>query len=57
MRVGEISVPTKYFDEASSISFQRSLRYGVGVLGVCVTGLLARTGIWRASIFGAPGRP
>jgi glycosyltransferase involved in cell wall biosynthesis len=32
-RIGEISCPTKYFDEASSISFSRSVRYGLGVVG------------------------
>ncbi len=32
MRIGEISCPTKYFPEASEISFRRSLRYGFGVL-------------------------
>lgn len=37
-RVGEISVPTKYFDEASSINLPRSVRYGMGVLGVSVLG-------------------
>jgi glycosyltransferase involved in cell wall biosynthesis len=31
-RIGEISCPTKYFDEASSISFTRSVRYGLGVV-------------------------
>jgi len=31
-RIGEISCPTKYFDEASSISFARSVRYGLGVV-------------------------
>jgi glycosyltransferase involved in cell wall biosynthesis len=33
-RIAEISCPTKYFPEASSINFRRSLRYGLGVLGV-----------------------
>ncbi|CAK7192184.1 hypothetical protein COMNV_00369 [Commensalibacter sp. Nvir] len=33
-RVGEISCPTKYFKEASSINFKRSLTYGLGVLYV-----------------------
>jgi glycosyltransferase involved in cell wall biosynthesis len=56
-QVGEISVPTKYFDAASSIDFRRSVRYGFGVLGVCVLGLLARTGMWRAPIFRDCGRP
>ena len=32
MRIGEISCPTRYFDDASQISFRRSLRYGFGVL-------------------------
>jgi len=43
-RVGEISVPTRYFADASSIGFARSVRYGVGVLGVSLQGALARTG-------------
>ncbi|MCI0594527.1 glycosyltransferase family 2 protein [Chromohalobacter sp.] len=44
-RLGEISVPTKYFDDASSINFARSVRYGFGVLRVSVAGLLWRVGI------------
>jgi hypothetical protein len=31
-RIGEVSCPTKYFDDASSISFSRSVKYGVGVV-------------------------
>ena len=31
-RIGEISCPTKYFEEASSINFKRSVQYGLGVL-------------------------
>lgn len=34
--VGEVTCPTKYFDEASSINFSRSMKYGLGVLGVSV---------------------
>lgn len=34
--LGEISCPTKYFPEASSINFRRSVKYGLGVLGVSV---------------------
>ncbi len=41
-RIGEISVPTKYFAEASSISFQRSVTYGFGVLRCSLMGLLSR---------------
>jgi glycosyltransferase involved in cell wall biosynthesis len=44
-QLGEISVPTKYFDEASSIGFARSVRYGLGVLRVSVAGALHRFGI------------
>lgn len=40
--IGEISVPTKYFPEASSISFQRSVKYGFGVLRCSIMGLYAR---------------
>jgi hypothetical protein len=42
--MGEISCPTKYFSEASSINFRRSCKYGLGVL---VTGLLFRLWRWR----------
>ncbi|MFM7784979.1 MAG: glycosyltransferase family 2 protein, partial [Gammaproteobacteria bacterium] len=35
-RIGEISCPTRYFDEASSISFARSVRYGIGVLATAL---------------------
>ena len=41
--VGEVSCPTKYFAEASSINFQRSVRYGLGVLRVSGRGLLRRS--------------
>jgi glycosyltransferase involved in cell wall biosynthesis len=50
-RLGEISVPTRYFAEASSINFPRSVRYGLGVLGVSMLGLLARTGLYRHRLF------
>jgi glycosyltransferase involved in cell wall biosynthesis len=43
-RIGEISCPTKYFPEASSINFRRSVVYGFGVLG---TGLKYRLQRWR----------
>ena len=45
--IGEISCPTKYFPEASSIGFGRSVTYGLGVLRCGVEGLLARLGLWR----------
>jgi len=46
-RIGEISVPTKYFEEASSINFSRSVKYGFGVLRCSFEGFLCRTGLYR----------
>jgi len=43
-RIAEISCPTKYFPEASSINFARSLTYGFGTLGVSLDCLLSRLG-------------
>jgi glycosyltransferase involved in cell wall biosynthesis len=51
-RLGEISVPTRYFPEASSINFVRSMRYGFGVVAVALLGLLARSGLYRHRLFG-----
>jgi glycosyltransferase involved in cell wall biosynthesis len=53
-RIGEISVPTRYFAEASSIDFPRSVRYGAGVVGTTLLAFLARTGLYRHALFGAP---
>jgi glycosyltransferase involved in cell wall biosynthesis len=53
---GEVSCPTAYFEEASSINFQRSVRYGLGVLGVAVQFFLQRHGLARFAIFDADGR-
>ena len=50
-RIGEISCPTRYFAEASSINFRRSSVYGLGVLRTSVELALARAGIYRARIF------
>ncbi len=46
-RMGEISCPTKYFAEASSINFRRSSIYGLGVLKTSVEFRLAKWGIYR----------
>lgn len=54
-RIGEISCPTKYFPEASSINFRRSAIYGFGVLRTSVQFRLAKWGLWRARIFRVPG--
>jgi len=44
-RIGEISCPTRYFEEASSIDLPRSIMYGARVLRVALQGMLARAGI------------
>jgi len=50
-RIGEVSCPTKYFPEASSINFSRSVKYGFGVLGTAASFRLAKMGIVSPSIF------
>jgi len=50
-RIGEISCPTKYFKEASSINFHRSVIYGVGVLLTAIKFRLNRMGIVRSKLF------
>lgn len=50
-RIGEVSCPTKYFPEASSINFSRSVKYGFGVLGTAVQFRLAKIGIVSPAIF------
>ena len=40
--IGEVSCPTRYFPEASSINFSRSVKYGIGVLGVSALGAMAK---------------
>lgn len=51
--IGEISCPTSYFPEASSINFRRSVVYGVGVLHTAVGYRLHRMGISRHRLFTA----
>lgn len=55
-RIGEISCPTRYFPEASSISFRRSVVYGLGVLNTSVRFRLAKSGLRRDSLFDPNGR-
>ena len=49
--IGEITCPTKYFPEASSISWGRSVIYGLGVLRVSILYRLSRWGLARPAIF------
>src|ERR1039458_1164167 len=55
-RIGEISCPTKYFAEASSINFKRSIEYGFGVLSTTASFVAHKCGIPRSPRFDASGR-
>lgn len=55
-RIGEVSCPTKYFAEASSINFRRSVKYGLGVLLTTMQFALQRWGLGKFRIFDADGR-
>jgi glycosyltransferase involved in cell wall biosynthesis len=55
-RIGEISCPTRYFPEASSINFRRSAIYGMGVLRTSLEYRLAKLGVARASYLRFPAR-
>jgi len=55
-RIGEISCPTRYFKEASSINFTRSVKYGLGVLITSLKFRLQRMGLGSFRIFAPNGR-
>jgi glycosyltransferase involved in cell wall biosynthesis len=55
-KIGEISCPTKYFKEASSINFKRSVEYGLGVLATTAGFVAHKWGIRRVPRFDASGR-
>lgn len=50
-KIAEITCPTKYFNEASSITFKKSIRYGFGVLGVSIKHFLARCHIYKSKLY------
>jgi glycosyltransferase involved in cell wall biosynthesis len=52
--IAEVTCPTKYFEEASSINFSRSMTYGLGVLGTSVKHWLQKMGLARFSIYEKP---
>lgn len=49
--IAELTCPTKYFEEASSINFRRSMQYGWGVLRVSLQHRLHKWGIWKGKIY------
>ncbi|XZF13867.1 glycosyltransferase family 2 protein [Chitinophagaceae bacterium MMS25-I14] len=50
--IGEVTCPTKYFEEASSINFSRSMKYGMGVLRVSLTHCLHKWGLLKSKLYG-----
>jgi len=50
-RIGEVTCPTKYFEEASSINFQRSAKYGMGVLRVSLNHRLNKWGLRNLKMY------
>ncbi|RMG34463.1 MAG: glycosyltransferase family 2 protein [Planctomycetota bacterium] len=50
-KLGDVPVPVRYFSEASSINFRRSVRYGLGTLGVLALFWLHRLRLYRSPLF------
>jgi glycosyltransferase involved in cell wall biosynthesis len=50
-QIGEVTCPTKYFEEASSINFSRSAKYGMGVLRVSLTHRLHKWGLMKSKLY------
>ncbi|MBX3422541.1 MAG: glycosyltransferase family 2 protein [Pirellulaceae bacterium] len=55
-QIGEVSCPTKYFAEASSINFRRSCIYGLGCLGTASLYRLSQWGVYQSPIFSPTGQ-
>lgn len=55
-RIGEVSCPTKYFEEASSINFRRSVKYGLGVVATTLQFALQKAGLIHLPRFNPQGR-
>jgi hypothetical protein len=49
--IAEVTCPTKYFEEASSINFRRSMKYGMGVLRVSLNHRLQKWGMRRLNMY------
>jgi len=52
--IGEVTCPTKYFEEASSINFSRSMKYGLGVLRVSIVHRLHKWGLIKSKLYLKP---
>jgi glycosyltransferase involved in cell wall biosynthesis len=55
-RIGEVSCPTKYFEQASSINFRRSVKYGFGVLATTLQFAFEKIGMLHLARFSQQGR-
>jgi glycosyltransferase involved in cell wall biosynthesis len=49
--IAEVTTPTKYFEEASSINLRRSIKYGLGVLRVSLIHFLSKKGIYKSKLY------
>lgn len=49
--IAEVTCPTKYFEEASSINFSRSMKYGLGVLRVSINHFLSKAGLRKLKMY------
>lgn len=49
--IAEVTCPTRYFEEASSINFSRSVKYGLGVLRVSLIHFLQKRGLWKSRLY------
>lgn len=49
--IGEVTCPTKYFEEASSINFSRSAKYGLGVLRVSIVHFFCKLGLGKSKLY------
>ncbi len=54
--IAEVSCPTKYFAEASSINLRRSIKYGLGCLWTGLMFRLGKLGVWRPNLFAFKAR-
>lgn len=54
--IAEVTCPTKYFEEASSINFRRSMKYGLGVMRVSFCHFLQRLGLAKFEMYRRPSR-
>lgn len=49
--IAEITCPTKYFDDASSINFSRSVKYGIGVMNTSIQYFFAKSKVYKSKLF------